>query len=148
MDEAPNTLLIKITDYSTGEIIEKEVKNSYEAEQLYIRVKAIETAAKKAKDMLMKYLDEWLGQDKEYAFPDGHRLVRQDGRETRTWTAEGLRAVGLDEDAVAVVSKIDMTLAKQLVDEHIEAGTIKPNAKKELNVSADVKVTKPSITMK
>ena len=74
-----------------------------------------------AKKQLASFLDEYLGSDNKYAFSDG-KVLRRVQRESRTWTVEGLKEVGLDEDMVMTVSKVDMKLARAVVDEMIERG--------------------------
>ena len=142
-----NNLEIKITNHLTGEITEKKIEGADAAEQLYFELLASEKAIKSAKDRIISYLDEWLGGDEEQRFGDGHVIKRQQ-RETRTWTITGLRSVGLDNDAIEVASKVNMTLAKQIIKESIERGDIKPDAIKDLEMSADVTVTKPFVVLK
>lgn len=142
-----DSINIKVVNHLTGEITEQEVKGADAAEQLYLRLKASQKATEDAMKQLLSFLDDWLGQDDVQPFADGHKIVRVQ-RETRTWTPEGLRKAGFDRDALDVVMKVNMTAAKALVDEAIERGDIKPDARKELDASADVSVTKPYVQIK
>lgn len=141
------TLKIKVVNHLTGEISEEEVNGPDAAEQLYLQYKASQKATEEAMKKLLSYLDNWLGEDNEQVFVDGKKIVRVQ-REVRTWTPEALRSIGLDEDALAVVLKVNMTVAKSLVDEAIERGDIRPDAKKLLNESAEVTATKPYVQIK
>lgn len=142
-----NSVQIKVVNHLTGEITEREVKGADAAEQLYLELQASQKAIKIAMDKLLVFLDEWLGQDEEQKFADGHYIKRYQ-RETKTWTAQGLRSIGLDEDAIQTASKVNMTIAKQIVKESIERGDIKPNAIKELDASAEVSTSKPFVQIK
>lgn len=147
MDDEKRTLIIKVTNHLTGEITEQEVKGADAAEQLYLQLKASQKATETAMKQLLSFLDEWLGVDDKQVFADGHRIERIQ-RETRRWTPEALRRVGLDSDAIEVVMTVNMTAAKELVQEAIERGEIAPTAKKELDAAAEVSVTKPYVQIK
>lgn len=137
---------IKVTNHLTGEISEIEIKSADQAanalEELNASKKALDTAITKLKS----FLDYELGDDDQGQF--GNFLIQRVQRTTKTWTVEGMKSVGFDEDALAVISKIDMTAAKQLVDEALQRGEIQPDAKKILNESADIKNTTPYLTFK
>lgn len=141
-----DSLNIKVINHLTGEISEEEVSGADKAANLLQSYVASQKALGVAIDQLKGYIGEWMGDaDQEDV---GNFRVRREQRETRTWTPEGLRGVGFDNDAIEVALKVNMAVAKQLVDEAIERGQIKPDAKKELNESADVSVTKPYLTFK
>jgi hypothetical protein len=138
---------VKVTNRLTGEITEHVVKNMWDAKELYLGLSASETATKNAKKQLSAYLNSQLGQDNEFQFADG-KILRRVQRETRVWTIEGLKSVGLDEDTIAAVSKVDMKMAQQVVTELIERGDIRPDAKKTLLESADVNATAPFVEIR
>lgn len=146
-DSEQNILKIKVVNHLTGEITEEEIRGADAAEQLYLRLRASRKASETAEKQLLQYLDDWMGQDDVQEFADGHKLVRSQ-RETRRWTPEALRKVGLDDDAIAVALVVNMTVAKEIVDEAIEKGEIKPDAKKELFAMAEVQVSKPFVQLK
>lgn len=145
--EDTETLKVKVVNKLTGEITEKEVKSIDDAKDLYLELSASETAIKNAKKKLAGYLDFSLGQDESYQFGDG-KVLRRVQRESMNWTFEGLRGVGLDEDAITTVTKVDMKLARPVVSEMIERGDIAPNSIKTLNESADRSVTKPFVEIR
>lgn len=138
---------VKVTNRLTGEITEQLVTNATEAKNLYIELSASETATKNAKKQLAAFLDNWLGQDEKFQFADG-KVLRRVSRETKLWTLEGLRAAGLDEDAIATATKVDMTVAKEIVKEMVERGEIKPNAGRVLDEYAEVKASKPFVELR
>lgn len=138
---------VKVMNRLTGEISEHEIKTAWDAKELYLQLSASETATKNAKKQLASFLDSYLGDDEKYQFSDG-KLLRRVQRETRTWTTEGLKEVGLDEDAVMAVSKIDMKLARAVVDEMIERGDIAPDSRKTLEAAAEVNATKPFVEIR
>lgn len=141
-----DSFTITITNHLTGEMSDIEVKNpdqaAYHLEELTASEKAIKAAVAKLKG----YLDKELGEDDRGRF--GNFEIIRTQRETKTWTREGLNKVGLDEDAIAVISTINMTAARQLVDEAIERGEIAPDSKKQLNEMAEINTTKPFLTFK
>lgn len=138
---------VKVTNRLTGEISEHEIKNMWEAKELYLELSASETATKNAKKKLASYLNEQLGQDTEYSFVDG-KVLRRVQRESKVWTIEGLKSIGLDEDAIMVVSKVNMTEARALIDEMIMRGDVPPDAKKQLDASADVNTSAPFVEIR
>lgn len=142
-----NELKIKVVNKLTGEINEVVIDGPEKAKDTYLELSASETAIKNAKKKIIGYLDEWLGQDSEYAFSDG-KVVRRVQRESKLWTIEGFKKVGLDEDAIAAMSKIDMTMAKEIVKEMVERGDIVPNAGKVLDEYSEVKATKPFLEVR
>lgn len=137
---------IKVTNHLTGEINEIEIKGGDQAANILQELTASKKAIDAAIDRLKAYIDEYMGQDDKMDI--GNFRVTRDQRESRTWTPEGLRAVGFDTDAIEVALKVNMTTAKKLVDEAIERGEIAPDSKKKLNESAEVSVTKPFLTFK
>lgn len=138
---------VKVTNKLTGEMVEHTIKNVWDAKELYLGLSASETATKNAKKQLASYLDTQLGQDHEYRFADG-KILRRVQRESKVWTLEGLKEVGLDEDTLVAVSKVDMKVAREVVDELIERGDIRPDAKKLLEQSADVSVASPYVEIR
>lgn len=142
-----NELNIKVTNNLTGEISEVKVTDVEQAKELLLQFKASAYAIAKAQDQIKAYLDEFLGQDEQYQFSDG-KILRRVQREMRTWRVETLRKVGLDEDQIDVISKVNMTSAKAMVGELIERGIIAPNCGKTLNEEADVLVQKPFVEVR
>lgn len=140
-------LEFNITNLITGEISELSVNNETEAKNLYLKVQKIESDAKKIKSQLASYLMDFLGDDDKYEFVDGVKLVKNQ-REVKTWRPEALREIGFDDDLLMIVSKINMTEARKIVDEMIEKGEVAPNTKKILNESADVNTSAPFITLR
>jgi hypothetical protein len=147
MKEDIETFTVKVTNKLTGEISEHEIKTSWDAKELYLQLSASETAIKNAKKQLASFLNEWLGQEEMYKFVDG-KVLKRVQRESRTWTTMGLREVGVDNDSIETMSKVNMTLAKQIIDEMIERGDIRPDAKKLLLASADVSVSAPFVEIR
>lgn len=147
MKEDIETFEVKVTNKLTGEITQHTVKTAWDAKELYLQLSASETAIKNAKKQLSGFLDNYLGEDEQYPFADG-KILRRVQRESRTWTIEGLKEVSLDEDTIAAISRVDMTMARQVVKEMIERGDIRPDAIKFLDQSADVKATKPFVEIR
>lgn len=141
-----DNLTIKVTNHLTGEISEIEIKGGDQAANVLQELQASQKALNLAVDKLKSYIDVFLGQDSKGQI--GNFMVERVQRETRSWTPEGLRAVGFDSDAIEVALKVDMTIAKKLVEEAIERGEIAPTAKKDLNDNAEISVTKPYLTFK
>lgn len=137
---------VKVTNHLTGELTEIEIKGGDHAmdvlDQLQASYKALDTAIANIKN----YIDVWMGEDDQMQI--GNFMAKREQRASRAWTIDGLRAIGLDDDAIAVASKVNMTTARALVDEAIERGDIKPNAKKELNESAEVSFSKPFLVFR
>lgn len=140
-------LKIKVINHLTGEVHETEVTSAEMAKDLLLELSASETAIKKTKDRLKGYLDAWLGQDQEYKFADG-KVLRRVQREVKQWTIEGLKKAGLDEDTIAVVSKVDMTAASQIVKEMVERGELDPKASKTIEEYAELKASKPFVEVR
>jgi hypothetical protein len=138
---------ITVTNHLTGEISEIEAKGPDSAKDGYLQLSASETAIKKAKKSLLGYLEQWLGEDEEYKFNDG-KIIKRTQRETRQWTIEALRSVGLDQDQIEVCTKVDMSVAKELLLELQERGEVPMNAVKKLNEAAEVKSTVPFVVIK
>lgn len=147
MKEDIETFTVKVTNKLTGEMTEHEVKNAWDAKELYVGLSASETAIKNAKRQLAEFLDVYLGSDNQYKFADG-KILRRVQRESKTWTVDGLKQVGLDEDTVMTVSKVDMKLARAVIEEMIERGDIRPDSKKVLEASAGVNATKPFVEIR
>lgn len=147
MKEDIETFAVKVTNKLTGEMNEHEIKNVWDAKELYLQLSASETAIKNAKKQLAGFLDNYLGDDEQYKFADG-KVLRRVQRESRTWTIEGLKAVGLDQDMIVTISRVDMTMARQVAKEMIERGDIRPDAMKSLEASAEVKATKPFVEIR
>lgn len=141
-----NKFTVKVTNHLTGEISEIEIKNPDQAVNILQELTASERALKTAITNLKTYIDIEMGEDDRVQL--GNYNVERVQRTTRTWTREGLHEVGFDDDALAVVSNINMTAARALVDESIERGEIQPDAKKRLNDSAEVKSSAPYLTFR
>lgn len=141
------TVKIKVVNNLTGEITEVDISNPEQAKDLYLELNASARATDIAKRKIMAYLDEWLGQDEEYKFKDGKRLRRVQ-RSSKVWTIQGLKAAGLDEDAINTLLVVNMPMAKAIVKEMAERGEIAPNAGKLLDESADVKASKPFMELR
>lgn len=140
-------LKFEVVNHLTGEITEVEVKGGDAAANEYIKLKASAKAIDNGLKKLLGYIENYMGEDEKMQIGDGYTAYRQQ-RESRTWTREGLMSVGLDKDAINVASKINMTLAKEIVREAMERGDIPPNAQKLLNESAEVSVSKPFVQVK
>lgn len=145
--EHTEKITVKVTNVMSGEILEKEISNAWDAKELFLQLNANMAAMKKAKEQIASYLDTYLGNDDLYEFADGKKLKRSQ-RSVTIWTPEGLKDVGLDEDAIASVSVISMPLARAVVDEMIERGDIKPDSKKSLNNMAIVNTSKPFVEIR
>jgi len=145
--EEVEAFTIKVTNKLTGEISEHTISTAWDAKELYMQLSASETAIKNAKKQLASFLNEWLGQEELYKFVDG-KVLKRVQRESRVWTTAGLREVGIDDDSIETMSKINMTLAKEIIDEMIERGDIRPDAKKLLLASADVTVSAPFVEIR
>lgn len=141
------TVEIKVLNKVTGEMNDFVVANIVDARKSLLEINASISAQKKATDQLKSYIDNCMGEDDEYHFMDGG-IARRKQREVRTWTVDGLKEIGLDQDAIDVVSKINMTAARALIDEMIDRGDIAPNSKKLLQESAEVSVSQPFIEVK
>lgn len=133
---------IKMLNKVTGEMIEVSVGTLDEAREAYELFAAFESAAKKAKADAANRLLEIMGDQQEHTFMDGKKL-KINQTERRTWTPDGLRKIGISEETILAVSKIDMRAAKALVVEKIERGEIVPNAGRILDDNAERSVTKP-----
>lgn len=140
-------LQIKVTNHLTGEISEIEITGGDQAANVYTELKASYKALDVALKKILNYIDHYMGQDDTLMLGDGHKVTRQQ-REVKTWTRDSLRQIGLDDDALDIVSKVNMTLAKEVVLEGIERGDINPNAIKELDRAAEISVSKPFVQVK
>lgn len=136
-----NGLKIKVTNHLNGEIIEKTIDGADAAVNFLTEIEASERAFKTAKENIKVWIDVWMGQDDKAEA--GGKIITRAQTERRSWTIQGLKDIGLDQDAIDVVSKVDMSAAKTLIDEMIDRGEVAPNAKKTLNESADVSYTTP-----
>lgn len=141
-----NSFKLKVTNHMTGEISEIEIKNPDQAVNTLQDLLASKRALDTAITNLKTYIDVEMGLDDKVQL--GNYMVERVQRTSRVWTKEGLKAIGFDEDAIAVVSSISMSAARSLVDEAIERGEIAPDSKKVLNESADLKNTAPFLTFK
>lgn len=137
---------VKVTNHLTGEMTEIEIKGGDHAMDVLDQLQASYRALDGAISNIKNYIDVWMGEDDQ--MPIGNFVAKREQRATRLWTPDGLREVGLDNDAISMASKINMTTARALVDEAIERGDIKPNAKKLLNESAEVTFSKPFLVFK
>jgi hypothetical protein len=139
-------LTIKVTNHLTGEISEIEIKGGDHAANVLQNLTASQKALGNAIDSLKAYINDFMGEDEKAQV--GNYMVQRMQRETRNWTPSGLRSVGFDQDAIEVALKVNMTVARQLVEEAIERGEIAPDSKKVLTESAEVQVSKPFLTFK
>ena len=146
MQNDSNGFNIKVTNHLNGEIIEKHIVGADQAVGILNELSASKRAIETAMDNIKAYIDIWLGQDDQAEA--GGKMVRRVQRERRTWNIQALKEIGLDADAIEVISTINMSAAKTLVDELIERGDVKPDAKKRLNETADVTVTKPYLEIR
>lgn len=129
---------LKVTNYLTGEISEFEVDGVTVAAEKYHELNASKKALEGAIKQLQGYIEDSMGKDDKMDLGNGHRAERI-VRTTRTWRRESLRQVGVDNDALDLISKVDMKAAKDLVSEMMVRGEIPPNAGKILDESAEVK---------
>lgn len=146
-EDGGDILKLSVTNLLTGEISDKEIHSLNEAKDFWMELKAASLVFKKAEERLKNWVDYNLGKEEEYRFADG-KVLRRVYRSTKTWTFDGLRQAGLDEDAISLCSKVDMTIAKQVVKEMVEKGEIAPNAGKILEDSADIKAQKPFVEIR
>lgn len=143
---AQDTLRVKVTNHLTGEITEVEVKNAEQAKNLLMEFNASERTLRYAKNTLRDYLDNFLGNDKEYKFADGKVLTRRQ-RTSLKYRIESLKKF-LDEDQIAVCISVDSTATNALVQEMIERGEVAPNTLKVIRDEAEQISTKPYVEVR
>lgn len=152
MDE--QSVKIKLTNHLTGEVTEVEVKSADQAKNLYLELAASATVIDKAKTMLRHYLDNWLGQDEQQDFVDGH-YVKRVQRTSLIYRPEVVRKYlkeNLDRDtydaAMEVITKIDQTAADLLISEYQSNGQLPAETLKKIRSEADIKATVPYIEVR
>lgn len=147
MSEDRKTVNVKVINQLTGEITEVEVTSAEQAKNLYVELAASVTAIGKAKNQLLAYLDDFLGQDERYDFIDG-KILRRVQRTSLVYRVESLRKYGLDQDQIDVVLKVDTKAADALIGEMQERGELDPGTLKKIRNEADMKATKPYVEVR
>jgi hypothetical protein len=152
IEDESTVLNIKLTNHMNGEIIEKQVVNITQAKDLVLELAASETVIKKAKVLLMAYIDNMMGDDDDFAFVDG-RHAKRIQMESRVFQFDEVKAIlgenFEDKDLVIstleAITKLDQKATIEIFNEMIERGEVPPDSLKRLKDTADVKTTKPFI---
>lgn len=138
---------VKVTNHLTGEVSEYELKTADQAKDLYLQLSADIKALGEAQGQVKEYLDEWLGPNENYEFSDGKTVARKQ-RVTKTWTTAALRHIGIDEDALDTITKVNMTAAKKYVAELVKRGEMESGDGRYLDEHADIATSKPYLEIR
>ncbi len=128
---------VSVVNTLTGEVYDFEWETVDQLRSAYQEVDSMLKSFTRAAAKMKVLLDEFLGIDEEYIFPDGAKLKRY------YTTSKELRkedvAKYLDADTLDLVLHVSTTEVKELFAEMVDRGELPKDAYKDIEASAHIK---------